>query len=221
MGSDDLHHKRKERQARNLARRRSRREDYDRVLIVCEGAKTEKNYLQELRSSLKLNRENIDIVGDSGSSPRSVVRYAKRRYSEEKQKGDTYDRVYCVFDKDKHHSYFQATKDCEQFRPTGVYSAITSVPCFEYWFLLHFEYSTKPCTGTSTRSACEDLIRDLQKYVKNYAKGTKDWFSKLETRIDQATSNTKQAMSAAKNANTDNPTTRMHELVEYLRQLNK
>ncbi len=186
MGSDDLHHKREARRARILARRRSRREDYDRVLIVCEGAKTEKIYLQELRSYLKLNRENIDIVGDSGSSPKSVVRYAKRRYSEEKQKGYTYDKVYCFFDKDTHHRYLQAINDCEISRPAGGFSAITSVPCFEYWLLLHFEYSTKPYTGTATRSACDNLIRDLQKHIKNYAKGMKDWFCKLETRTDQA-----------------------------------
>lgn len=221
MGSDDLHHKRKARQARNLARRRSRRESYDRVLIVCEGAKTEKNYLQELRNSLKLNPANIEIVGDRGSSPISVVQHAKRRFTDESRKGDTYDKVYCVFDKATHHSYLQAINNYEQSKPTGVYSAITSVPCFEYWFLLHFEYSTKPYTGTGTRSACDDLIRDLQIHVKNYAKGTNDWFSKLEMRTDQAISNSKRAMSTAKNSNTDNPTTRMHELVEYLRHLDK
>lgn len=85
MGSDDLHHKRKARLAKHLARRRSKRESYDRVLIVCEGSKTELNYLRDLRDSLKLSSANIEIDGNSGSSPKSVVRYAKRRLSEEKK----------------------------------------------------------------------------------------------------------------------------------------
>ena len=111
MGSDGLHHKRKARLAKYLARRRSRRESYDRVLIVCEGSKTELNYLRDLRDSLKLSSANIEIDGNSGSSPKSVVRYAKRRLSEEKEKGDAYDKVYCVFDKDAHPSYTQAINE--------------------------------------------------------------------------------------------------------------
>lgn len=220
MGSDDLHHKRRARRKRDLARRRSSRESYDRVLIVCEGSKTELNYLQELRNSLKLISKNIEVDGNSGSSPKSVVRYAKRRFSEEKQKGDTYDRVYCVFDKDTHPSYTQAIAGCELSRPKGTFYAITSVPCFEYWLLLHFEYSTKPYTSTGKRSACDNLILNLKKHLQDYTKGTKDLFGELESRTDQAIKHSKQALSAATREDTDNPTTRMHVLVEYLRHLN-
>ena len=42
MGSDDLFHKAKK--ARDLARKAGRRKGKERVLIVCEGAKTEPNY---------------------------------------------------------------------------------------------------------------------------------------------------------------------------------
>ena len=49
MGSDDLFHKRKARTAELHRRRVARRAPYDRVLIVCEGAKTEPNYFKWLR----------------------------------------------------------------------------------------------------------------------------------------------------------------------------
>ncbi len=88
MGSDDLHHKRKARRAKDLARRKSSRASYDRVLIVCEGAKTEPNYLRELIDCLELNSANVEVDGDSGSSPISVVKHAKRRYREEQAKGE-------------------------------------------------------------------------------------------------------------------------------------
>jgi len=44
--------------AGDLERRKSRRAPYDRVLIVCEGSKTEPNYLQELIDCLELNSAN-------------------------------------------------------------------------------------------------------------------------------------------------------------------
>lgn len=218
MGSDDLHHKRKARSAKGFARRRLKRESYDRVLVVCEGSKTEPNYLQDLIDHLKLSSANFEITEGKGSAPISVVQYAKRRFSKEKRKGDMYDKVYCVFDKDTHSSYMQALSVCESFRPTGVCCAITSVPCFEYWLLLHFKYSTQPYT-TNDRSACDNLIRDLKKYLPNYTKGTRNLFFELMNDTDQAIRNSKQALRAANAADTDNPTTLMHELVEYLRNL--
>ena len=84
MGSDDLHHKRKSRRQRTFFRRKSSRESYDRVLIVCEGSKTEQNYLRELIDCLKLSSANIEVDEDRGSSPISVVSYAKHRDSREK-----------------------------------------------------------------------------------------------------------------------------------------
>lgn len=219
MGSDDLHHQRKARLAKHLARRRSKRESCDRVLIVCEGSKTELNYLRDLRDSLKLSSANIEIYGNSGSSPKSVVWYAKRRLSEEKEKGDTYDKVYCVFDKDTHSSYTQAINECKKTSRAQICCAITSVPCFEYWLLLHHEYSTKPFTSAGNRSACDNLIRDLRKHLRNYSKGTKGWFNELNNRTDQAISHSEQALQAAYKHGTDNPTTRMHELVKFLLHL--
>ena len=44
MGSEDLFHKRKAKAADSLKRRKAKRSSYDKVLIVCEGEKTEPNY---------------------------------------------------------------------------------------------------------------------------------------------------------------------------------
>jgi len=49
MGSDDLFHKRKAKNAQQLARRKARRAPYAKVLIVCEGEKTEPLYLNDLK----------------------------------------------------------------------------------------------------------------------------------------------------------------------------
>ena len=221
MGSDDLHHKRKSRRAQDLARRQSSRESYDRVLVVCEGSKTEPNYLRELVDCLKLSSANVEVDGDSGSSPISVVQHAKRRYHEEKDKGDAFDRVFCVFDKDTHVSYAQAISESAIAKPAGVFQAVPSVPCFEYWLLLHFVFSTQPYSATGGTSACAYLIGDLQGYMPGYVKGNEGVFKKLMNETGWAIANSKQALGQAAASDTDNPTTRMHELVEYLQQLKK
>lgn len=219
MGSDDLHHKRKSRQRRDLARRKSSRKSYDRILVVCEGSKTEPNYLRELIDYLKLSSANVEVDGNSGSSPISVVRHAKRRYREEKEKGDLYDRVFCVFDKDTHASYSQAISELVKSRPSGVFHAVSSVPCFEYWLLLHFEFSTQPYVVSGGASACAHLTVDLRGYMPDYAKGDEGVFKDLMNKTDQAIENSKRALGQAVASGTDNPTTRVHELVEYLYQL--
>ena len=219
MGSDDFHHRRKARITRDLERRKSRRAPYDRVLIVCEGSKTEPNYLQELIDYLKLNSANVEVDGNCGSSPISVVQHAKSRYAEEKRKNDAYDRVFCVIDKDTHPSYAQAMDEISRSLPRNVFSSINSVPCFEYWLLLHFIYSTRSYRGAGGRSACSRLIDDLRGYIAGYSKGDRGLFKTLIGQTDQAVAYSMRALDAAARTGTDNPTTLMHELVEYLRHL--
>jgi len=108
VGTDNLHHKRKAKKAKDLKRRKSKRAAYDKVLIVCEGEKTEPNYFKELVIFYAINTANVAIDGSCGSSPISVVRQAVKLYKSEAKKGDPYDRVYCVFDRDSHSTYDEA-----------------------------------------------------------------------------------------------------------------
>ncbi len=83
MGTDDLFHKRKLRTTKSLLRRKAKRDSYDRVLIVCEGEKTEPNYFKELRTHFRLNSVNIEIEDNtSGSAPINVVNHALKKYRE-------------------------------------------------------------------------------------------------------------------------------------------
>jgi hypothetical protein len=77
MGTDDLFSKRKATKVKQLQRAKESRKPYDKVLIVCEGEKTEPYYLIALRDHLKLSQANIKIDPNCDSSPTSVVKYAK------------------------------------------------------------------------------------------------------------------------------------------------
>lgn len=219
MGSDDLFHKHKAKSARNLARQKEKRAPYARILIVCEGAKTEPNYLQEIVDCLELNTANIEVDGSCGSSPATVVEYSQERYKEKKRQGDEYDNVFCVFDKDTHNTYTSALAQIDKLKPANTFKAINSVPCFEYWLLLHFVFTTQPFSSTGEKSACARVIDELRKYISAYAKGNQGVFKELMPQTAQAIAWSKNALQQARNSGTDNPTTLMHELVEYLQNL--
>ena len=219
MGSDNLFHKRKAKSSRQLDRRKAKRAPYDKVLIVCEGEKTEPQYFIGLKNYYELNGANVEITGDCGSAPKSIVEYAKQRYREERDAGDPFNRVYCVFDKDMHPTYEQALDMIASAKPDGTFFAVTSVPSFEYWLLLHFYLTTRPYFRTSEVSSGDQVLRDLKTYMPDYEKGAKDVFAKLVGQLDFAKANAQRGLRAAEATCTDNPTTKIHELVEYLQNL--
>ncbi|MDH4320441.1 MAG: RloB family protein [Desulfobulbaceae bacterium] len=221
MGADQLFHRRKAKKAASLAREAQKREPYDLVLIVCEGGKTEPNYLQELRDAFKLSTANIKIIGDAcGTSPRDVVKYALTEYQKEKK----YNRIFCVFDKDRHPTFNEALERIRTARLSKGDSiqAITSVPCFEIWILLHFRYTTKAFSSTGpSGSICASVIRDLKRHIGNYDKGAAGLFPSLLEKLPTAMTHATRLAKHTTTTGSDNPSTRMHKLVEYLRDLKK
>lgn len=220
MGTDNLFHKRKARRAKELERSQGRRAAYDKVLIVCEGEKTEPNYFCELKDHYRLNSANVQVTGECGSDPVSVAEYALRKYREARDAGDAYDRVFCVFDKDCHATYLQALDVIARARPKKVFFAITSVPCFEYWLLLHFVFTDQPFHTTGNTSICTQVIQELKKYCPDYENRLSSVFERLFGQLDFAKANARRGLKAAQVSHTDNPSTRAHELVEYLQNLN-
>ena len=136
-------HHRFERQEARLSRKAGRTRPYDRMLIVCEGAKTEVNYFSAIRREKRLPNADIAIVpSDYGTAPLQIVQYAIDKFQESKG----FDRVYVVFDRDDHDSYHNAlakadATDKKLKNDAGAkvpFAAIPSVPNFELWILLHF-----------------------------------------------------------------------------------
>lgn len=219
MGTDNLFHKRKAREAKSLERRKAMRAPYAKVLIVCEGSKTEPNYFEGLKEHYQLNSANIEITGESGSSPISIFQYAQQRYAQEKNAGDPFDKVYCVFDKDTHESYGATCEKIARTSPKDTYVAVTSVPCFEYWLLLHYFYTTAPYESLPGNSAANQVLTELRRYLPGYEKGARGLFAELIDQLEFAKSNAQRALDAAVQQHTDNPSTRIHELVAFLQNI--
>jgi len=97
-----------------LQRNKLERSQNKRLLIVCEGTKTEPYYFQALREDLGLRPQIICIAPNNAVSPDRIVAHALALYEDDAASGDRYDTVYCVFDRDSHRTFdaaMQRTKD--------------------------------------------------------------------------------------------------------------
>jgi hypothetical protein len=222
MGTDDLFHKRKARRLETHRREKAKRAPYERILIVCEGKKTEPHYFQGLRLALRLYPANVVIEDrESGLDPKSIVAFAIETFKKDKD----FDHIFCVFDKDKHISYNAALDKIRAKRLAGgaTLHAITSVPCFEIWLLLHFTYTTHPFSAAGSDSNCALVIDALdgKGRILGYEKGSKDIFNVLSDKLETAIRNAEKLENFHKTSQTDNPSTKVHELVQYLKGLKR
>jgi hypothetical protein len=172
----------KERQQKQLERKQGRRASFDRVLIVSEGSKTEPNYFREIRSAYRLHTANVEVQpSELGTAPVQVVQYAQALF----ENGDrhkniqrrAFEKVYAVFDRDDHDSYYEALtlaasldgKLRNDAKQPVVFQAIASVPSFELWLLLHFEDIQAPINRF-------EVMRRLKLHMPGYNKGASDTF---------------------------------------------
>jgi hypothetical protein len=222
MGSDDLFRQRKARKAAELARDAATRAQSQRVLIVCEGEKTEPLYLNDLKTDLRIRPAAVKIAPHNGSSPDRVVAHGRKLFEEDAKQGDSFDAVYFVFDRDKHATYAAAVQELNACNAAGKpFHAVTSIPCFEYWLLLHFGFTDQPFDAAGKKSAADRLIAELRTKpgFKSYGKGQKGIYALLKDKLPTAMQSAARGLKNAEETGEENPTTRVHELVEALQAL--
>ena len=221
-----MRNNKKERSRKPKNRHLAKRYSGDRVLIVCEGSETEPNYLNALKEYFQLNKAAIVIVPSSGSAPQTVVKYAKDAMRDACRTGNPYAKVYCVIDKDMHPKYSNALQTIRDFDSEAdehcgtILCAVPSVPCFEYWVLMHYSQSTRSF-GSAGTSPCRQLIvTALTTHIPGYQKADRVLARKLiTTKLATARANSARTLQAAKSAGTDDPSTKMHLLVDELEHL--
>lgn len=222
MAADSIFRKRKPRNPKAERAKRSPRQPAPRILLVCEGEKTEPLYFRDMVTAWRL--ANLVKVGkNDGSSPDRVVTRAEELYKEAMQEGDAFDEVYCVFDRDSHERFADAVARLKQLQVDGQpVRGVVSVPCFEFWLLLHFGYTDRPYAGRGGKSVGNAVVSDLRKKpgFANYHKGMTGVFISLQPQLEQALKNaTLLADHVAGGAIHPNPSTQVHELVRRLQQV--
>lgn len=212
MGTDNLFHKRK---AKSYERKPGNKPTRQRLLIVCEGSKTEPHYFKEMRHELRLKTADVTVCGEEcGSDPVSVFNYALQKFEEEDCK---YDSVYCVIDTDEHKNLGEALK---LVREKGApFVPIVSSPCFEFWLILHHGPHTTSFRATSTKSIGDVVESALRKLDKIYQKGKSGVWARYRSKLDAAIQNSKAIHKVAKSTGNQNPSTEIHLVVEALMAL--
>lgn len=176
-----------ERAEARLGRRRPKKRPYDRMLIVCEGAKTEVNYFLAMRREHRIPSADIEIVhSEYGTEPIQIVEYAEARFKETK----AFDRVYAVFDRDDHLTYHNALMKAEALDgklkndddKKVPFKAVPSVPNFEFWILLHF----RDVLAFMPRQEVYQVLHQPGHYP-TYAKNSLTVYADTKARIPAAT----------------------------------
>ena len=198
----------------SLSRREARRDPVARVLIVCEGKKTEPTYFRDLIREYRLTSAIVKVAGE-GADPKIVVERAKERQKAEQRAEEQYDRIFCVFDRDEHEKFDAASRDAKRHG----FKLARSWPCFEYWLLLHFSSARSPYVRKGGKSPADNCIGDLKQHCPEYTKAAQGVFVALQNRLDTAMNNSRNVLRDAIATNERNPSTEIHRLVDYLKSL--
>lgn len=181
--------------------------------MVCEGTYTEPLYFEAMRDRLRLN--TLVIRATKGVDPRTLVNIASAEDRREKRNGERFDSVYCVFDRDSHPQF----EDASNMALARGFKLARSWPCFEFWLLLHFDFVRAPYAQQGSASPCDACIRDLRKHLPNYSKGDQTTFGGLGDLLEDAIANGYKAADDVAATGERNPSTEVHELAGHLQKL--
>ena len=200
MGSDDLFKKN-----RNKRKKRKTfiKDPRDRILIVCEGEKTEPQYFE------CFGLTNVTVVG-TGRNTDSLVEYTIHLKKEAKKAKEPFDKVWCVFDRDS----FPAENFNNAFFLAGqndINIAYTN-EAFELWYLLHFHYYDAAISREQYIIKLDTLL-DFK-----YEKNSPHMFDILFDKQTAAIRNAARLLATYNTSNPekDKPSTTVHLLVHEL-----
>ena len=151
------------------------------IILIAEGQnETEKNYFSQFR---KQNSSfNIKILKSGwATDPRRMLKAIELYWKENELSEEKGDQGYVVLDLDCDEKKAKLVEKLQNGSENNI-RFIVSNPCFEVWFLLHYQCSTHIYADGN------EVIRDLRKYISNYQKNT-DVFSILSVNLDKALKN--------------------------------
>lgn len=205
------------RNGRDLRRKAPKRPPYTRILIVCEGAKTEVNYFEEIRQEARLPAVNVRVIHSPlGTEPQQIVEGAETEF----RKSRGFEKIYAVFDRDQHITYANAISMSEardgklkndEKAPVS-FEAIVSIPCFELWLLLHFVNIMAPLHR-------QVALTRLQQYLAGYEKGKVGTYAATSENLDIAIQRAIILKRQFSRLPGTDAYTDVHELVDVLRTL--
>lgn len=182
------------------------------ILIICEDKVSSHDYLKKAAQHFRASAiVEVDHCGKT--DPQGIAENALRRCKD-------YERVYCVVDRDSHKNFHAAIKIVADSKKNV--ELIISNPCFEYWIIIHFNYTRKGYTSMGAASSGAQALKELTsiKDMSDYEKGNAgQLFERLLPRLETAERHAARSLADAVGCGEFNPSTQMHLLIQQLRKL--
>ncbi|MEP7319779.1 MAG: RloB family protein [Panacibacter sp.] len=146
----------------NEKRKTESRIQRERILIVCEGEKTEPNYFKSIEKMLPKGVLHLDILG-VGANTGSVVAHAVKENNKYLGTLEEYDQVWVVFDKDDFPD--QNFNNAIYLAQKSNIKCAESNEAFELWYVLHFQFLSSAIKRTQYFEILSKIMG--AKYEKN------------------------------------------------------
>lgn len=189
------------------------RKQKSKILIAAEGKnKTEKTYFSNFEDGKK--SYNITYARGNNTDPLKLVKMLIKEIDELKLDLQDDDVAYCIFDTDVDPNKNKIIEEAIQLARKNNIKIITSSPCFELWFLLHYDYTTANMDS-------EEVIKRLKEYYPKYEKNINiypDIIKEIDLASDCAKKLEKYQTDNNRRIGTveANPNTEVYKIVEYL-----
>jgi hypothetical protein len=148
---------------------------FDSYLVVCEG-ETEVNYLKGFKRTLSREQQRvlkIEPVHAPNTDCLSIVRDAIKRKDNAETAGVPYKEVWVFFDDDNQSNLQVAFSRAKAKKIKVAFSSIS----LEFWFLLHFQFTTRQFTDAKAVEA------ELKNHWTDFTKPAFQSWDKLENNI--------------------------------------
>jgi hypothetical protein len=195
-------------QKRKALNRKIGEKEIRRILIVCEGEKTEPNYFRAFPDNPRVYDE-INIQG-KGFNTISLVQEAMGLKQEALRKHKPYSEIWCVFDRDSFP--LDNFTNAINLAAKNEISCVYSIEAFELWYLLHFNYIDAALSRTQYEIKLTELLQ------RQYLKNSNDMYKLLLKRQSKALQNAKKLFTKQSilPLSQQNPITTVFQLVERL-----
>ena len=186
------------------------------ILISVEGKnKTEKIYFYNFQGKDKDYR--IVFVPGNETDPVNLVKQAIKSIKTNNLSLE-YDRVFCILDTDNDVNKITKIKEAIKLAEEKNVKLITSNPCIELWFLLHYNYFSKMMNS-------DDALKQLKKLNPKYDKNFNIYLDikdktliaiKRAKKLEQ-----QQRQNGSNELFTLNPQTEVYKIIEELQKNEK
>ena len=243
-GGDKIHNKKKELEKKDFQRKTNNKTTVPDIIIACEDSVSSPTYFQKIIDKLiedkRITQDSFVLVPHNGKTHPTGVLENLKSYSDDNNKKYTdFEHKWIVIDRDIERvnggghtaeDFNNALKNAKSRRKDLNIEVAYSNDSFELWYLLHFNYrNTSILRDEIIKKVIEELKKiEPHKFVKLDKDNIKEKnYTKMifETLLDKqkiAIRNAENLLLSHGNSHNpeqDNPSTKVHILIEILNKL--